>query len=142
MGSVVDGLLQQRICSVCRFGRLGVPSGYDPTISCGGACLHCLPCYFISNQVFDQFDEILKYCNELSMTIELDSTLAQAEVLFLSFAQLVADIDRRRAEEVTDSTSSVLRRRGTSASEGNASLSKVAMPTLSDNLRDLLKTGR
>lgn len=76
------------------------------------------------------------------MTIELDSTLAQAEVLFLSFAQLVADIDRRRAEEATDSTSSVLRRRGTSPSEGKASLSKVAMPTLSDNLRDLLKTGR
>lgn len=89
-----------------------------------------------------EFDEILKYCNELSMTIELDSTLAQAEVLFLSFAQLVADIDRRRAEETTDSTSSVLRRRGTSSSEGKASLSKVAMPTLSDNLRDLLKTGR
>lgn len=89
-----------------------------------------------------EFDEILKYCNELSMTIELDSTLAQAEVLFLSFAQLVADIDRRRAEEATNSTSSVLRRRGTSASEGNASLSKVSMPTLSDNLRDLLKTGR
>ncbi|KAG1754564.1 rab-GTPase-TBC domain-containing protein [Suillus lakei] len=80
-----------------------------------------------------EFDEILKYCNELSMTIELDSTLAQAEVLFLSFAQLVADIDRRRAEEATDSTSSVLRRRRTSASEGNVSL---------DNLRDLLKTGR
>lgn len=91
-----------------------------------------------------EFDEILKYCNELSMTIELDSTLAQAEVLFLSFAQLVADIDRRRAEEATDSTSSVLRRRGTSASEseGKVSLSKIAMPTLSDNLRDLLKTGR
>ncbi|KAG6333962.1 hypothetical protein ID866_5130 [Astraeus odoratus] len=45
-----------------------------------------------------EFDEILKYCNELSMTIELDSTLAQAEVLFLSYAQLVADIDRRWAE--------------------------------------------
>ncbi|KAF8136624.1 rab-GTPase-TBC domain-containing protein [Boletus edulis] len=45
-----------------------------------------------------EFDEILKYCNELSMTIEVDSTLAQAEVLFLSYAQLVADIDRRRAE--------------------------------------------
>lgn len=91
-----------------------------------------------------EFDEILKYCNELSMTIELNSTLAQAEVLFLSFAQLVADIDRRRAEEATSSTSSVLRRRGTSASEseGKASLSKIAMPTLSDNLRDLLKTGR
>ncbi|KAG2367454.1 rab-GTPase-TBC domain-containing protein [Suillus spraguei] len=89
-----------------------------------------------------EFDEILKYCNELSMTIELDSTLAQAEVLFLSFAQLVADIDRRRGEEVSNSTSSVLRQRRTSASEGTMSLSKVAMPTLSDNLRDLLKAGR
>jgi hypothetical protein len=142
MGSVVDGLLQQRIHSLRRFSSLRVPSGYDPTVSCGGACLDCLPYNFFSNQVIDQFDEILKYCNELSMTIELDSTLAQAEVLFLSFAQLVADIDRRRAEEATHSTSSVLRRRGTSASEGNVSLSKVAMPTLSDNLRDLLKTGR
>ncbi|KAI5121685.1 hypothetical protein M0805_002761 [Coniferiporia weirii] len=45
-----------------------------------------------------EFDEILKYCNELSMTIELDTTLAQAEVLFLSFSQLVADMDRRDAE--------------------------------------------
>ncbi|KAG0705965.1 GTPase-activating protein gyp7 [Suillus ampliporus] len=89
-----------------------------------------------------EFDEILKYCNELSMTIELDSTLAQAEVLFLSFAQLVADIDRRRAEEATDSTTSVLRRRGTNSSEGKMSLSKVAMPALSSNLRDLLKAGR
>ncbi|OAX38653.1 GTPase-activating protein gyp7 [Rhizopogon vinicolor AM-OR11-026] len=89
-----------------------------------------------------EFDEILKYCNELSMTIELDSTLAQAEVLFLSFAQLVADIERRRAEETSNSTNGVLRRRGTSTSGGKASLSKVAMPTLSDNLRDLLKAGR
>ncbi len=55
---------------------------------------------------FIQFDEVLKvgscllfvqdvqmtlnyfsqYCNELSMTIELDTTLAQAEVLYLSFS--------------------------------------------------------
>jgi hypothetical protein len=78
------------------------------------------------------------------MTIELDSTLAQAEVLFLSFAQLVADIDRRRAEEVSQSNSAngVLRRRGTTSSGGKASLSKVSMPTLSGNLRDLLKAGR
>jgi len=91
-----------------------------------------------------EFDEILKYCNELSMTIELDSTLAQAEVLFLSFAQLVADIDRRRAEEASLSnfTNGVLRRRGTTSSGGKASLSKVSMPTLSGNLRDLLKAGR
>jgi len=75
------------------------------------------------------------------MTIELDSTLAQAEVLFLSFAQLVADIDKRRAEEAGHSNG-VLRRRGTTTSGEKASLSNVSMPTLSNNLRDLLKAGR
>jgi len=75
------------------------------------------------------------------MTIELDSTLAQAEVLFLSFTQLVADIDRRRAE-ASNSTNGVLRRRGATTSGSQVSLSKVAMPALSDNLRDLLKAGR
>ncbi|KAH7924590.1 GTPase-activating protein gyp7 [Leucogyrophana mollusca] len=92
-----------------------------------------------------EFDEILKYCNELSMTIELDSTLAQAEVLFLSFAQLVADIDRRRAEDASTTSSSGLRRRGTSTQglDGQvAAKSKVAMPALSDNLRELLQAGR
>ncbi|KAK7466988.1 GTPase activating protein [Stygiomarasmius scandens] len=81
-----------------------------------------------------EFDEILKYCNELSMTIELDTTLAQAEVLFLSFAQLVADIDRRQAEE--SSSSSEIRHRRT----GSVDAKKI--PSLSQNLRDLLKTGR
>ena len=42
------------------------------------------------------------------MTIELDSTLAQAEVLFLSFAQLAADIDRRRAEEMTSTPTELI----------------------------------
>ncbi|KIJ16899.1 hypothetical protein PAXINDRAFT_168334 [Paxillus involutus ATCC 200175] len=93
-----------------------------------------------------EFDEILKYCNELSMTIELDSTLAQAEVLFLSYAQLIADIDRRRAEESNQSSSvGGLRRRGTTSNPGvvdNTSKAKVALPTLSENLRELLKAGR
>ncbi|KAF5365684.1 hypothetical protein D9758_003200 [Tetrapyrgos nigripes] len=85
-----------------------------------------------------EFDEILKYCNELSMTIELDTTLAQAEVLFLSFAQLVADIDRRQAEEASN-TSNGLRHRPTgSMDEGPAKKS----PTVSQDLRDLLKTER
>ena len=48
------------------------------------------------------------------MTIELDTTLAQAEVLFLSFQQLVCDIDRRRAENADGRTTvtTELRRRG------------------------------
>jgi hypothetical protein len=83
----------------------------------------------------------MQYCNELSMTIELDSTLAQAEVLFLSFAQLVADIDRRRADEEKPSTSG-LRRRTTNGSAAAAEPTTLSMPVLSDNLRDLLKAGR
>jgi len=92
-----------------------------------------------------EFDEILKYCNELSMTIELDSTLAQAEVLFLSYAQLVADIDRRRAEESSQSssTSALIRRRSTVSSDTVVGKKvNIALPTLSENMKELLKAGR
>lgn len=71
------------------------------------------------------------------MTIELDSTLAQAEVLFLSFAQLVADVDRRRAEEPAGG-SAQMRNRAT----GEVVLEKSKHPIISEELRDLLKTGR
>lgn len=98
-----------------------------------------------------QFDEILKYCNELSGTIELDSTLAQAEVLFLSFAQLVADIDRRAGDKKHAHTQ--LRRRKSTTADGTvvntpatpsevAALDKMQLPTISENLRELLKSGR
>ncbi|TDL24806.1 RabGAP/TBC [Rickenella mellea] len=99
-----------------------------------------------------EFDEILKYCNELSMTIELDTTLAQAEVLFLSFAQLIADVDRRRAEAdaatATPPPASQMRRRGalnSTAEEENTDAVRVLrnnLPMISDDLRDLLKSGR
>jgi TBC1 domain family member 15 len=32
-----------------------------------------------------EFDEVLKYINDLSMTIDLESTLVRAEVLFYRF---------------------------------------------------------
>ncbi|KAH7889448.1 GTPase-activating protein gyp7 [Phlebopus sp. FC_14] len=91
-----------------------------------------------------EFDEILKYCNELSMTIELDSTIAQAEVLFLSFAQLVADIDRRRAEDQSHFPSDgVLRQRTSAPNSGrDGQNTRLKLPTLSENLRELLKAGR
>jgi hypothetical protein len=92
-----------------------------------------------------EFDEILKYCNELSMTIELDSTLAQAEVIFLSYAQLVADIDRRRAEENSQisSTNAQIRRQSTTGNDtASAKKVNIALPTLSENMRELLKAGR
>lgn len=95
------------------------------------------------------------------MTIELDSTLAQAEVLFVSFSQIVADIDRRQAERDAAAASSLgqegLRRRpgavpsgsgsgsgSSSKSEGTKStesLSNVDMPEISEYLRELLDSG-
>ena len=91
------------------------------------------------------------------MTIELDTTLAQAEVLFLSFSQLVADIDRRKAEGDVPSAEDMqkLRNRKTGAvpngneerqaqeSESGASTARkatVSLPTVSSNLRELLET--
>lgn len=74
------------------------------------------------------------------MTIELDSTLAQAEVLFLSFAQLVADMDRRRVEEPS-SLSNELRRRGHPSGSARTA-AKPSVPPLSEELRELLQAGR
>jgi hypothetical protein len=79
-----------------------------------------------------------QYCNELSMTIELDTTLAQAEVLFLSFAQLVADLDRRKAEETGSARTNYLRNRTTNDQTKQTSL---GMLKLSDELRELLVSG-
>jgi TBC1 domain family member 15 len=47
-----------------------------------------------------EFDEVLKYINDLSMTIDLDSTLVRAEVLFYRFQGTVELIDRKNAERV------------------------------------------
>ncbi|KAI0957256.1 hypothetical protein AcW1_010315 [Taiwanofungus camphoratus] len=90
-----------------------------------------------------EFDEILKYCNELSMTIELDTTLAQAEVLFLSFTQLVADMDRRVAEENVSHAGQVWRRVHTGETTGHRDDRPTsARPLLSEELRSLLPPGR
>ena len=79
------------------------------------------------------------------MTIELDTTLAQAEVLFLSFAQLVSDLDQRKAEAEHQSQQQELRRRKPTSSEGVVDTSEPIgkeLPTLSPYLRDLLQVGR
>ena len=68
------------------------------------------------------------------MTIELDTTLAQAEVLFLSFSQIVADIDRRKAEHASNTTN-VLRRRSASATPAT----DLSVLEISENLRNILK---
>ncbi|KAK8065686.1 GTPase-activating protein GYP7 [Apiospora hydei] len=42
------------------------------------------------------FDEVLKYVNELSNTIDLDSTLIRAEALYKRFQRLVEAIDKKQ----------------------------------------------
>ena len=79
------------------------------------------------------------------MTIELDSTLAQAEVLFLSFSQLIADIDRREAEEGSSRTTSLRQRRAGSTSGPSTDAqakTKSKRPIISEELRDLLQAGQ
>ncbi len=44
------------------------------------------------------FDEILKYMNELSMTIDLDELLVRAELLFYRFRRTVELIDRKNED--------------------------------------------
>jgi hypothetical protein len=75
------------------------------------------------------------------MTIELDSTLAQAEVLFLSFAQLVADMERRQAEQSSGTLDTSGLRRRVAPPDGTTQV-QISMPELSDNLKELLKSGR
>ena len=75
------------------------------------------------------------------MTIELDTTLSQAEVLFLSFAQLVADVDRRKAEELSTRSSDGLRRRSTTSPSSTRN-PIINLPDLSENLRELLNCSR
>ncbi|KAI8364289.1 putative GTPase activating protein [Choanephora cucurbitarum] len=44
------------------------------------------------------FDEILKYINDLSMTIPLQETLQRAEILYRQFQQRVEAVDHKRAQ--------------------------------------------
>lgn len=77
------------------------------------------------------------------MTIELDSTLAQAEVLFLSFAQLVEDMDRRRAESSIPGAGDggLLRKRKPVPGRAQPTVEAVGIPELSGELREVLKSG-
>ncbi|WWC72751.1 uncharacterized protein I206_106715 [Kwoniella pini CBS 10737] len=104
-----------------------------------------------------EFDEVLKYANDLSGTIDLDTTLAQAEVLFLSFRSLVEDLDKENAQldeknkeglrhrrinsDVTGSSSSGKKGKGKEKSDEDAmeeESKKKDRKFISDDLRGLL----
>ena len=44
------------------------------------------------------FDEVLKYVNELSNTMDLDSTRVRAEALFYRFKRMVEEADRKKVK--------------------------------------------
>ncbi|KLT38803.1 RabGAP/TBC [Cutaneotrichosporon oleaginosum] len=71
-----------------------------------------------------EFDEVLKYANDLTGTIDLDTTLAQAEVLFLSFRDIVSEIDKESSAD-----SELRQRRGSPAASANATASTSASST-------------
>lgn len=77
------------------------------------------------------------------MTIELDSTLAQAEILFLSYSQLIADADRRDAEDVAARSRATLRQRRAGSVSGAAREGQPQTKRLvSKELRELLNAGQ
>ncbi|RIB10178.1 rab-GTPase-TBC domain-containing protein [Gigaspora rosea] len=97
-----------------------------------------------------QFDEILKYINDLSNTIPVDETLLRAETLFHQFQRRVEIIDRKRSSVHQDNQNlgGTLRRRvsesvarNNSTDEGSSSNAAVVsdrLPVISELLRDLL----
>jgi hypothetical protein len=84
-----------------------------------------------------EFDEVLKYANDLSGTIDLDTTLAQAEVLFLSFRGLIEDVDHDTAADAAGDQG-LRRRRGSSASHKSMLDDKAKSKVVAPALRDLL----
>ncbi|KAG0341270.1 GTPase activating protein [Podila humilis] len=78
------------------------------------------------------FDEILKYINDLSMTIDLEETLQDAEILYRRLECLADKVDAKNQELVTDSTTTG----DTSWSSPLSSFKNV--PELSPVLRRLL----
>ncbi|KAF9430239.1 hypothetical protein BGZ94_007776 [Podila epigama] len=82
------------------------------------------------------FDEILKYVNDLSMTIDLEETLQDAEVLYRRLKNLADKIDSQKDNDDIASGSTDSSRSGPRAS--SQSLSKI--PDLPASLRRLLMT--
>ncbi|KAF3931378.1 hypothetical protein ABW19_dt0200332 [Dactylella cylindrospora] len=94
------------------------------------------------------FDEVLKYINELSGTIELNSTLIRAEALFYKFQRTVEASDRRNGFPSPGTSRPMVRlthrRTGSSATAGSSNtdkgkgVDKGEGPEITEPLRALL----
>ncbi|KAI3323248.1 GTPase-activating protein GYP7 [Xylariaceae sp. AK1471] len=89
------------------------------------------------------FDEVLKYVNELSETIDLESTLIRAEILFRRFQRLIEAIDKKHnfpAPRTRADSSQGLRQSSPSSpsQQGSGKGPDQAKKTISPELRKLL----
>ncbi|KAI0848611.1 RabGAP/TBC [Daldinia vernicosa] len=89
------------------------------------------------------FDEVLKYVNELSNTIDLESTLIRAEALFRRFQRLIEAIDKKqnfptpRAQKDSSSDSASASPKQPSNKNGKAT-EEQPKKTITPELRKLL----
>ncbi|CAO3589540.1 unnamed protein product [Absidia cylindrospora] len=81
------------------------------------------------------FDEILKYINDLALTMDIQETLQRAEILFYQFKQRVEALDKKRTNVVVASPSSSS---STSPPPPPSSQNSSKIPMISPLLRDLL----
>ncbi|KAG4304990.1 hypothetical protein PORY_001665 [Pneumocystis oryctolagi] len=85
------------------------------------------------------FDEILKYMNDLSMTIDLESTLQRAKSLFYKFQQIIETIDANSLNEAISADYSKQKKINDSENNFNNFLSQNdKLPHVSNYLRELL----
>lgn len=83
------------------------------------------------------FDEILKYINDLSMTINLEETLQRAEILYYQFKQRVEAVDSKKEQlEVFLSNKSDL----TEVQINDAKDDLQRLPTINELLREILSS--
>ncbi|CCC09956.1 unnamed protein product [Sordaria macrospora k-hell] len=75
------------------------------------------------------FDEVLKYVNELSTTIDLESTLIRAEALFQRFRRLIEAIDRKEHFPAPRRTLSTVSSSSASAALADAKRSSSKSPS-------------
>ncbi|KAG2215549.1 hypothetical protein INT46_000355 [Mucor plumbeus] len=83
------------------------------------------------------FDEILKYINDLSMTINLEETLQRAEILYYQFKQRVEAVDNKREQlEASLSSKSGL----TEIQKIDAKQDLSQLPVINELLREILSS--
>ncbi|RUP44860.1 rab-GTPase-TBC domain-containing protein [Jimgerdemannia flammicorona] len=83
-----------------------------------------------------QFDEILKYINDLAQNIDLEETLQCAEILHVQFRRRVEAVEKRRKELDEE-----LSKRAVWTNEEkrrNVEEEKARLPIISEGLRELM----